>query len=118
MKEDNKMDCIFCKIIDGSIPSKKVFEDDQTLAFYDLNPQAPFHVLVVPKQHIESLAHIDETNKDIVAHIATVIAKIAKENNLQEGFRVITNIGDFGCQTVKHLHFHILGGKQLTQDIC
>ncbi|MEG2813935.1 MAG: histidine triad nucleotide-binding protein [Oscillospiraceae bacterium] len=112
------MDCIFCKIIDGSIESKKVYEDESVLAFYDVNPQAPIHILVIPKTHIESISCIDDSNKNIVANIATAIAKIAKQLDLKDGYRVVTNVGELGCQTVKHLHFHILGGKQLTESIC
>ncbi len=111
------MDCIFCKIINNEIPSKKAYEDDSVLAFYDLNPQAPVHILVVPKQHIESIAEITPENSAVLAHIGEVIANLAKELNLVDGFRVITNVGKHGAQTVKHLHFHILGGKQLTERL-
>lgn len=111
------MDCIFCKIINNEIPSKKAYEDDRVLAFYDLNPQAPVHILVVPKQHIESIAEITPENSAVLAHIGEVIANLAKNLNLADGFRVITNVGKHGAQTVKHLHFHILGGKQLTERL-
>lgn len=111
-------DCLFCKIVAGEIPCKKAYEDEQVLAFYDIAPQAPVHVLVVPKQHIGSLAEITEENSAIVAHIAEVIAKLARELGLENGYRVITNIGEDGAQSVRHLHFHILGGKKLPERVC
>ena len=108
------MDCIFCKIIAGEIPSTKVYEDDKVLAFKDINPMAPVHILVIPKTHIESAAVITSENSAIVAYIFEIIAKIAKEQGLdKDGFRVLTNCGENGCQSVKHLHFHILGGRKL-----
>ncbi|MEE1353766.1 MAG: histidine triad nucleotide-binding protein [Acutalibacteraceae bacterium] len=108
------MDCLFCKIIAGEIPSNKVYEDDQCFAFRDINPQAPTHILVVPKQHIESVDAIDSTNSAVVGHIFEVIAKIAKEEGLENGYRVVSNIGEQGQQTVPHLHFHIIGGRDMT----
>lgn len=108
------MDCIFCKIVAGEIPSTKVYEDDKVLAFKDINPLAPVHILVIPKTHIESAAEITADNSAVVAHIFEVIAKIAKEQGIdKDGFRVVSNCGENGCQSVKHLHFHILGGKKL-----
>ncbi len=108
------MDCIFCKIAAGEIPSTKVYEDDKVLAFKDINPLAPIHILVIPKTHIESAAEITADNSAVVAHIFEVIAKIAKEQGIdKDGFRVVSNCGENGCQSVKHLHFHILGGKKL-----
>lgn len=108
------MDCIFCKIAAGEIPSTKVYEDDKVLAFKDINPLAPVHILVIPKTHIESTAEITADNSAVVAHIFEVIAKIAKEQGIdKDGFRVVSNCGENGCQSVKHLHFHILGGKKL-----
>lgn len=108
------MDCIFCKISAGEIPSTKVYEDDKVLAFKDINPLAPVHILVIPKTHIESAAEITADNSAVVAHIFEVIAKIAKEQGIdKDGFRVVSNCGENGCQSVKHLHFHILGGKKL-----
>lgn len=108
------MDCIFCKIATGEIPSTKVYEDDKVLAFKDINPLAPVHILVIPKTHIESAAEITADNSAVVAHIFEVIAKIAKEQGIdKDGFRVVSNCGENGCQSVKHLHFHILGGKKL-----
>lgn len=111
------MDCIFCKIINNEIPSNKAYEDESVLAFHDVNPQAPVHILVVPKQHIESIAEITPENSAVIAHIGEVISNLAKELNLADGFRVITNVGKHGAQTVKHLHFHILGGRQLTERL-
>ena len=105
--------CVFCGIVGGVIPSKKVYEDDQILAFYDLEPQAPVHVLVVPKQHIACADEINETNSDVVAHIFEKIPEITKSLGLKNGYRVITNCGEHACQSVKHLHFHVLGGAQM-----
>lgn len=106
-------DCIFCKIVDGSIPSKKVYEDDKILAFYDLEPQAPVHVLVIPKLHICCADKVDESNADYIAHIFVKIPEIAKSLGLEKGYRIVNNCGEHGCQSVKHMHFHILGGTQL-----
>lgn len=106
------MDCIFCKIVKGKIPSAKVYEDDKILAFRDINPEAPVHILVIPKEHFDSVNSLEE-NADIGAHILSVIPKIAKSEKLDSGYRVITNVGEDGGQSVHHLHFHILGGKKL-----
>ena len=114
MKDAN---CLFCKIIDGVIPSTKVYEDDYVLAFRDINPQAPVHVVVVPKDHIVCAADINETNSTFVAKIFEAIAKIAKAEGLEKGFRVINNCGENGGQTVMHLHYHILGGVKLREKI-
>ncbi len=111
-------DCLFCKIINGEIPSKKVYEDETVFAFYDINPQAPVHILVISKMHIGSAADVTCDNSAVISHIFEVIALIAKEQNLQEGFRVVTNCGVHAGQTVGHLHFHILGGKQLNLAMC
>lgn len=111
------MDCLFCKIIKGEIPSTKVYEDEKVFAFRDINPQAPTHVLVIPKEHIESANAVTEENSAVVAHIFETIPKIAKSEGLDSGYRVITNVGEHGCQSVKHLHFHILGGKQLSEKM-
>ena len=105
------MDCIFCKIVSGEIPSTKVYEDDLVLAFNDLEPQAPVHVLIIPKTHIASMAEIDESNSAVVAHIFEVAAKIAADKGLSDGFRVVSNCGESAGQTVKHLHFHLMGGR-------
>lgn len=108
------MDCIFCKIAAGEIPSTKVYEDEKVLAFKDINPLAPVHILVIPKTHIESAAAITSENSAVVSYIFEVIAKIVKEQVIdKDGFRVVTNCGENGCQSVKHLHFHILGGRKL-----
>ena len=107
------MDCLFCKIAAGDIPSNKVYEDDRVLAFYDIEPQAPFHVLIIPKEHISSAAEINTNNSGIIAHIFEVAAKIADENGLDNGFRIVTNCGEDGGQTVGHLHFHMLAKRLL-----
>ena len=108
------MDCLFCKIIQGEIPSKKVYEDDLVYGFYDIDPQAPVHVLLIPKEHIASAACITEENSAVVAHIFEVAAKLAKELGLEDGFRIVSNCGDNAGQTVKHLHFHLMGGRTFT----
>ena len=105
------MDCIFCKIAAGEIPSTKVYEDDTVVAFNDLDPQAPVHVLIIPKEHIASAAEINESNSAVVAHIFEVAAKIAAEKGLKDGFRIVNNCGDSAGQSVKHLHFHFMGGR-------
>lgn len=108
------MDCLFCKIVSGEIPSTKVYEDDKVLAFKDINPLAPVHILVIPKEHIDSVAAVTAENSAVIAHIFEAIAKIAKEQGIdKDGFRVVSNCGENGCQSVKHLHFHILGGRKL-----
>ena len=111
------MDCLFCKIIEGVIPSKKAYEDDMCLAFYDINPQAPVHILVIPKMHIASADGVTAENSHLVAHIFECIPQIAKDAGITNGYRVITNCGDHACQSVKHLHFHILGGAQLSEQM-
>ena len=111
------MDCLFCKIIAGEIPSKKVYEDEYCFAFSDIAPQAPTHILVVPKLHIASLDGVTEENAEYVKQISVAIPKIAKAAGLSGGYRVITNIGEDGAQSVKHLHFHILGGKKLSENM-
>ena len=111
------MDCLFCKIIAGEIPSKKVYEDDAVYAFYDIQPQAPVHILVIPRKHIASLDEVNAENIGAVAAVMNVISKIAREVGLANGYRVITNIGEDGCQSVKHLHFHVIGGKKLSEEM-
>lgn len=111
------MDCLFCSIIKGDIPSKKVYENEYCYAFLDIAPQAPVHCLVIPKEHIPSADAINGENAHLVAEIFTAIPEIAKSLGLTNGYRVITNIGEDGAQTVKHLHFHILGGKKLPENI-
>ena len=108
-----KNDCLFCAIIEGEIPSTKVFEDELCFAFRDINPQAPTHVLVVPKEHIASVDGVNAANSAVVAHIFEVIPQIAAAEGLAGGYRVVSNCGDDAGQTVHHLHFHILGGKRL-----
>lgn len=111
------MDCLFCKIVAGDIPSTKVYEDETVLAFRDIAPMAPTHILVIPKAHIGSVAEVTAENSTVVAHIFEVIAKIAKEEGLTEGYRVVSNCGAHAGQSVAHLHFHILGGKQLSLEM-
>ena len=107
-------DCVFCKIIKGDIPSKKVYEDDDILAFYDINPIAKVHVLVIPKKHITSLLELKKEDKDLLFHIFNKINEIAEMIGVAKtGFRVISNVGEDSGQAVKHLHFHILGGEKL-----
>ena len=111
------MDCLFCKIIAGEIPSTKVYEDEDCYAFRDINPMAPVHVLVVPKTHIASADAVTPENSRFVAKIFEAIPKIAASEGLTNGYRVITNCGEDACQSVKHLHFHILGGKKLPESM-
>lgn len=111
------MDCLFCKIIAGEIPSAKVYEDENVYAFRDINPQAPTHILVVPKEHIPSADGITEANSEKIAHVFEAIPKIAKAENLEKGYRIITNVGEHGCQSVKHIHFHLIGGRQLPETM-
>lgn len=105
--------CLFCKIVAGEIPSKKAYEDDLCLAFYDIDPQAPVHFLVIPKAHIGSVAEVDDDNSAVVAHIFAVIAKLTKELGLAS-YRVVSNIGEQAGQSVPHLHFHVLSGRDMT----
>ena len=108
------MDCLFCKIAKGEIPSSKVYEDDKIYAFRDIEPQAPVHVLIIPKEHIASANELNEENSAIVAHIFATAAKIAASEGVADGgYRIVNNCGEDGGQTVKHLHFHLLGGRSL-----
>lgn len=107
------MDCLFCKIINGDIPSNKAYEDELVYAFHDIDPQAPFHVLIIPKQHIASAACITAENSSVVAHIFEVAAKLAEQFELKDGFRIVTNCGKDGGQSVEHLHFHMLAKRNL-----
>ena len=109
--------CLFCKIIAGEIPSTKVYEDETVYAFRDINPQAPTHVLVVPKTHIEDCNGITAENSAVIAHIFEVIPQIAQAEGLANGYRVVSNCGPDAGQTVQHLHFHILGGKPLALEM-
>ena len=109
--------CLFCKIIAGDIPSNKVYETEDVLAFRDIAPQAPVHILVIPKTHIESMSAVDSSNCGCAAKCLEAIAAIAKQEGLENGYRVISNCGDDAGQTVKHLHFHILAGKKLSEQM-
>ena len=111
------MDCIFCKIINGEIPSSKVYENEYVYAFKDINPQAPVHILVVPKTHICCADKITADNSIEVARVFEAIPVIAREAGLTNGYRIINNCGEDGCQTVKHIHFHLLGGKKLPENM-
>lgn len=108
------MDCIFCKIVKGELPSKKVYEDDHILAFHDINPIAPVHVVVIPKKHISSLMEIQPEDKELIGHLHLGLQKVAELTGVsQDGFRVVTNVGKHGQQTVFHIHYHVIGGRQL-----
>lgn len=110
--------CIFCKIIQGEIPSSKVYEDEEVLAFNDINPAAPIHILLIPKKHIASLAEMENGDEKIIAKIYKIINEIAEKQGFKEnGYRVIVNCGKDGGQEVGHLHFHLLAGKQLGEKI-
>lgn len=106
-------DCLFCKIVAGEIPSNKVYEDELCYAFYDIDPQAPTHFLVIPKAHIGSVAEVTGDNSAVVAHIFQVIAKVTKQLGL-DSYRVVSNIGEQAGQSVHHLHFHVLSGRDMT----
>lgn len=111
------MDCLFCKIIEGEIPSKRVYEDEYVYAFYDIHPQTPTHILVIPKKHLASADDVNASNSIFVAKIFEAIPKIASDAGLVGGYRVITNCGADACQSVKHLHFHVMGGRQLPENM-
>ncbi|MBR1764379.1 MAG: histidine triad nucleotide-binding protein [Ruminococcus sp.] len=106
-------DCLFCKIIKGEIPSDKVYEDELVYVFKDIAPTAPVHLLVIPKEHISKLDEVDESNSAVIAHIYEVIAKLSKELDLKDGFRVVSNCGESAGQSVFHIHFHLLAGRPL-----
>lgn len=111
-------DCVFCKIIEGKIPSNKVYEDENVMAFKDINPVTPIHILIVPKQHIENVLEINEDNKEIISNMFLAINKIAKQQNIEEnGFRIVTNCGKDAGQEVKHLHIHLLAGTKMGTKI-
>lgn len=110
------MNCLFCKIVAGEIPSKKIYEDEDIFAFYDISPIAPIHILIVPKKHIASADDINEDNSEIFAKIFKAIPFLAKQLGLENGYRVITNCGKDAGQTVNHLHFHLLGGKTMNWE--
>ncbi len=111
------MDCLFCKIINGDIPSNKVYEDDKMLAFHDISPMAPVHVVMIPKEHICCADELNGDNCQVVAHIFSKIPEIAKSLNLENGYRIVNNCKEDGGQTVFHLHFHLLGGKKLNTQL-
>lgn len=106
-------DCLFCKIVNKEIPSEIIYEDEKVLAFNDINPQAPVHFLVIPKEHIKSLAEIEEGNKDLMGHIIYVASKLARDEGLDQGYRLVNNCGSQGGQTVDHIHFHVLGKRNM-----
>lgn len=108
------MDCLFCAIAKGEIPSSKVYEDEQILAFNDIEPQAPVHVLIIPKAHIKWAYDINESNSGVVAHIFEKIPQIAEALDVKDGFRIVNNCGDSAGQSVKHLHYHLMAGRQFT----
>jgi histidine triad (HIT) family protein len=114
MKEVVEMDCIFCKIIKGEIPSTKVYEDEYVYAFEDINPEAPVHVIIVPKEHIESVKALTISHKSLIGHLHLIAVEIARDKNIDEsGYRLVSNVGKDGGQSVFHLHYHLLGGRQL-----
>lgn len=112
------MDCLFCKIAAGEIPSEKVYEDETIYAFYDINPQAPVHIVVIPKEHIAACADdIDKSNSAVIAKLFEAVPAISKAAGLTNGYRIVNNCGDDACQSVRHIHFHILGGKKLFETM-
>ena len=111
------MDCIFCKIIKGEIPSSKVYEDEEFIVIKDVNPQAPVHLLAIPKEHFASVAELNDERAVVVGKMMKKLAEIAGDNGLDDGFRIITNNGKHGCQSVSHLHLHLLGGRQLDEKM-
>jgi histidine triad (HIT) family protein len=106
------MNCLFCRIVSGEIPAKKIFEDEVSIAFADIHPQAPTHFLVIPKKHIDSLAHASQADKEMLGHLTLVATELAKKS-LPKGFRIVINSGEEGGQTVDHLHLHVLGGRAM-----
>ena len=112
------MDCIFCGIINGDIPSNKVYEDEKILAFKDISPMAKVHVVVIPKEHIESADEINQSNSYLISHIFEQIPNIAKQAGITNGYRIVSNCGPDADQSVKHIHFHILGGEKLSAKLC
>jgi histidine triad (HIT) family protein len=107
------MSCLFCKIVEGAIPSTPIFEDALGYAFADINPQAPVHVLIVPREHIPSTIDTDQSKKALLGHLLWAAAEIAREKGLENGYRIVVNTGEDGGQTVDHLHLHLLGGRQM-----
>lgn len=114
---NTKSDCIFCKIVNGEIPSERVVENDTCIAIRDVNPQAPVHILVMPKEHVENVVEAAD-HPELTAALFRTVAEVAEKLDLKkDGFRIISNVGTFGCQSVKHLHIHVLGGKQLSEKM-
>lgn len=112
------MDCLFCKIVNGEIPSNKVYEDENVYAFYDINPQARVHVVAIPKEHIAACADdIDESNSSVIAKLFESLPKVAKAAGITNGYRIVNNCGEDACQSVKHIHFHVLGGEKLSETM-
>lgn len=107
-------DCLFCKIIDGKVPSKKVYEDEKTFVFEDIHPQAPTHVLIIPKKHVVDLKEADEADAELIGYCHLVAAKIARQRGIENGYRTVYNVGPGAGQSVFHLHLHLLGGRKLT----
>jgi histidine triad (HIT) family protein len=108
------MDCLFCKIVSGAIPANKILEDDQAIAFRDISPQAPVHILIVPKRHIGSLAEVEgNEDKTLLGHLLALVQQIARTENLSGGYRTVINTGPDAGQTVNHLHLHLLGGRAM-----
>jgi histidine triad (HIT) family protein len=108
------MDCLFCRIVAGEIPARKLYEDEQVIAFHDIGPQAPVHFLVIPKRHIDSLDQLSEADKPLLGHITFTAQRLAKEQGCTDGFRVVMNCNELGGQTVQHIHMHVLGQRQMT----
>lgn len=111
------MDCIFCKIIKGEIPSTKLYEDEEFIVIKDVNPQAPIHLLAIPKEHFASVTELNDERAVVVGKMVKKLAELAMDNGLDDGFRIITNKGKHGCQSVSHLHLHLLGGRQLDEKM-
>jgi histidine triad (HIT) family protein len=107
------MSCLFCKIVEGVIPSTPVYQDDLSYAFADLHPQAPVHILIVPREHISSMVEANQSKRDLLGHLHWAAAQIARDKGLGNGYRIVVNTGDDGGQTVAHLHLHLLGGRQM-----
>ncbi|MBP5209753.1 MAG: histidine triad nucleotide-binding protein [Clostridia bacterium] len=111
------MDCIFCKIAAGEIPCKKIYEDERVLAFFDIQPQAPVHALIIPKTHVASADELTAQTAGVAADVFGAVPKVARACGLTRGYRVITNVGEDGCQSVRHLHCHLLGGRKLPEEM-
>lgn len=111
------MDCLFCKIVAGEIPSKKVFENDEFIVINDINPQAKVHLIAIPKEHFADIGELDDNRAILVGKIIKKLGEIAKEMGLDDGYRIVSNKGKFGCQTIMHLHIHLLGGEQLGEKM-